>query len=248
MFPPTDWKLIFIATLTGDPAGRKALNTLFTNYRPPVISFLRSKGWSAFECEDLAQQLFERLCETRAWKKADRAKGTFRTFLLTILQRIVSNNVTRGNTLKRGGGLVENSLQQLLDDSGWEPATEPEPCPTFDREWALNALGAAWNSVEARWVRLGKKREFLLYRQFLPGSHKIPEYSAVAKQLKIAEAAARKAVQRLRTELQRALWREVSATAEEKDVEGEMQYLGEVLANPGMSHYFEDGLCASNRP
>jgi RNA polymerase sigma-70 factor (ECF subfamily) len=249
MFPLTDWKVIFEATLAGDPAGQKALDALCTTYRGPVISFLRSKGWNAVESEDLVQQLFLKLCESRAWKKADRAKGPFRTFLLTILQRIISNRRAHENTLKKGGGVPTQSLDWLEEETGWEPSSYgPEPSAEFDHSWALNTLLAAFSQVEARWEKRGKSKEFSVYRRFLPGSQRPPDYSDVANELKIAEAAARKAVDRLRDELQKSLRQEIAATVGlDGDVEAEMRYLGEILAKPAMHCSFDKAPADSNR-
>ena len=58
MFPSTRWTLLAQATLTGDTAGREALAQLCENYRPPVVTFLRSRGLAPTEADDLAQDLF----------------------------------------------------------------------------------------------------------------------------------------------------------------------------------------------
>jgi RNA polymerase sigma-70 factor (ECF subfamily) len=238
MFPPTCWTQLAEATLTGDPAGRKALEALCARYRPPVVSFLRSKGWNAVDADDLTQDLFAKLLVSRAWKKADRSRGLFRTFLLAILQHLISNKLAHEKALKNGGGAALLSLDWLEQDSGWEPASSvPEPCAEFDQVWALRTLRAAYARAEKQWEGRGKAEQFSVYSQFLPGTRRTPEYSEVATQLKVAEAAARKAVSRLRDDMLGFLRLEVAATVgPEGDLEAEMRYLGSILARPGMNH------------
>ncbi|MFN0127724.1 MAG: RNA polymerase sigma factor [Verrucomicrobiales bacterium] len=236
MFPSTHWTQLAQATLTGDPAGRDALARLCEKYRPPVIAFLHARGVPRAEADDLAQELFQRLLTSRAWKRADPSRGKFRTFLLGILQHIMCSQWARGQAQKNGGGRPALSLEMLEDDSAWEPAAQTvEPSLEFDRAWALRTLRAAFQRVEARWTTAGRAREFDVYRRFLPGSQSQPDYAAVAVQLGVNEGAARTAVSRLRAELGEALRQEIGLTvAAPGDVESEMAYLRNVLASPGV--------------
>jgi len=236
MFPSTCWTLLAQATLAGDVAGREALARLCENYRPPVVAFLRGRGLPPAEAEDLAQDLFARLLASRAWKRADPARGKFRTFLLTILQHIMSSQWTRSQAIKNGGGQRALSLDWLTEEGAWEPsATEPEPSLEFDRAWAVRTLRAACQRVEKRWEEAGRAREFIVYRRFLPGSQALPGYAAAAAELGVNEGAARTAVSRLRAELAEALRHEISLTvASPAEVAAEMEYLRSVLSAPGV--------------
>jgi RNA polymerase sigma-70 factor (ECF subfamily) len=104
MFPSTRWTLLAQATMTGDPAGRAALSRLCENYRPPVVAFLRSRGLAPAEADDLTQDLFTRLLSSRAWKRADPERGKFRTFLLGILQHIMSGRGRRRSRMAAASG------------------------------------------------------------------------------------------------------------------------------------------------
>jgi len=236
VFPSTHWTLLAQATLTGDTAGREALARLCENYRPPVVAFLRARGVPRAEADDLAQDLFQRLLTSRAWKRADPSRGKFRTFLLSILQHIMCSQWAREQAQKNGGGRPTLSLDLLEDDSAWEPAAQSvEPSMEFDRAWALRTLRAAFQRVETRWAAAGRVREFDVYRRFLPGSQCQPDYAAVALELSVNEGAARTAVSRLRGELGEALRQEIALTvAAPGDVEAEMAYLRNVLASPGV--------------
>lgn len=224
------------ATLAGDAGGRAALDQLCTRYRPPVVSFLLHRGWSPADADDLSQDLFARLLESRAWKRADPAKGRFRNYLLAILRHVVANQVTRAKAQKNGGGNNRISLDWLCSEFDWEPADSgPDPSDEFDHAWAVRILRCAYERVETRWNQLGRAADFAIYRRFLPGGHQAPTYAEVAAALGVQEGAARAAVCRLRTELGEALRQEVAITvASPDDVADEMAYLRNVLARPGL--------------
>ena len=234
MFPSTRWTLLAQATMTGDPAGREALSRLCQNYRPPVAAFLRARGLEPAAADDLTQDLFARLLTSRAWKRADPERGKFRTFLLGILQHIISSQRTRSQALKNGGGRPLLSLDALADEAAWEPAAiEPEPSLEFDRAWALRTLRSAFERVEHRWNESKRGREFAVYRRFLPGSQAPSTYPEAAGELGVPEGTARTAVSRLRAELGEALRYQIGLTVSSaEEVESEMTYLCTVLASP----------------
>jgi len=55
---------------------------------------------------DLIQGFFADLIETRAYARANREKGRFRSFLLGTLKHFVADMRDRGRALKRGGGMI----------------------------------------------------------------------------------------------------------------------------------------------
>lgn len=81
----------------------------------------------------------------------------FRTFLLTLLQRFLSDELAGASALKRGGGERFLSLDELAMEDGrpFEPSTTRTPEQEFDRRWALATLdnvlrrnGALFESVQ----------------------------------------------------------------------------------------------------
>lgn len=235
MFPITNWPDINEATLSGTGNGRQALERLCSRYRPPVVSFLRQHGWNGTDAEDLAQDLFAKFINSRAWKKADPAKGRFRTFLLSILQHMIYTRRAHEKTQKNGSGKTVMSLDFLDENSGWEPeAPTPELTAEFDHAWAVRTLRSAFDKVQQNWEKKGRSREFAIYSSFLPGSRSIPTYAEVSAKLEITEVAARTAVSRLRMELGEALRHEIASTVSSPDdVAPEMKHLGAILFRPG---------------
>src|SRR5437588_115840 len=55
-FPTTHWSLLAQATLSGETAGRQALEELFRRYWSPLQQFIRARGYNETEAEDLRQE------------------------------------------------------------------------------------------------------------------------------------------------------------------------------------------------
>ena len=64
---------------------------------------MRRRGSDRQEAEDLTQGFFSHLLEMDTLAKVDRRKGKFRTFLLSVLTKYLSNERDKRQTLKRGG-------------------------------------------------------------------------------------------------------------------------------------------------
>ena len=233
-FPTTRWSLLAEASLSGDAGARAALARLCESYRPPVIAFLSQRGHAPNAAEDLAQEFFLRLLESRAWKRADRAQGRFRTFLLGMLMHVVGRMRTRDEAECRGGGVFIGSLDEMAE-TGFEPTAAPEEDErAFDREWAMQLMDTAFAGVARPFLEDGREGEWDVLSQFLPGAGESPTYEAAAAQLGILLPALKTAVhrvrQRFREELRAAVARTVSAAHE---IDAELAYLHRVLSSPG---------------
>jgi len=230
-FPTTQWNLIAAATLNGDRAGRDALNELCRLYREPVLAFFRSKMARPEDAQDLTQRLFERLCEGRIWKRADASKGLFRSYLLAIAFNVLRNWNKAVATSKRGPGTALLSLD-FLDENGWEPAApDDDTAITFDREWALAALAAAWDRMEeSAAARPEKSARFAILRRFLPGKDPPPTYEAAADSLGVSVDHLKTLIHRIRSKFRKYLRVEVARTVSSPDeLESEMDHLHSVM-------------------
>jgi hypothetical protein len=80
-FPATDWTGII------DPSSGQAIQQeLSTRYWKPIYCYLRSKGYSDEDAQDLTQGFFAEIVLDRGLSRnIDRSKGKFRTLLLTAL-------------------------------------------------------------------------------------------------------------------------------------------------------------------
>src|SRR6185295_10148808 len=86
-FPPTRWSVV-LETRSDDPnAAAAGLSEWCRIYWPPVYSYLRRRGNSPQDAEDLTQGFFAMLLERNSLAVVDEAKGRLRSFLLVALKR-----------------------------------------------------------------------------------------------------------------------------------------------------------------
>src|ERR1041384_2258827 len=103
-FTATHWTLVVLAAGEEQSTQRaEALERLCRTYWFPLYAFLRRKGYSPHDAEDLTQAFFARILEKSYLKAVDRNKGKFRSFLLGALEHFVANEWRRANAQKRGG-------------------------------------------------------------------------------------------------------------------------------------------------
>src|SRR5215831_5681840 len=140
-FPTTRWTLVVAA---GDPKrkeARSALVSLCEGYWYPLYAYVRRRGYSADQAQDLTQEFFIRVLEGRYLDRADPEKGRFRAFILSSLKFFVADEVDRQRASKRGGGvLVPLEFSSGEERYQREPAHDETPERIFERRWALSVL------------------------------------------------------------------------------------------------------------
>lgn len=138
-FPTTLWSFIQLVQDRQQDEYLPHLNRFASAYWKPVFCFIRAKGNPLHRAEDLTQEFFLRLVERKWVEKADPARGRFRTFLLTVLTRFLSDQ-SPGRAAKQvvfDDRLV--SIQSLLGDAdkNYEPPVDDTPENIFMQEWAV---------------------------------------------------------------------------------------------------------------
>ena len=113
-FPLTHWSAVIAAGRSqAEPEiAKAALAELCQNYWSPLYSFVRSRGYSLHDAQDLTQSFFVFLIEYKIYKRVDPQKGRFRAFLLASIKNFLANASDRERTLKRGG----QNLQPLREE------------------------------------------------------------------------------------------------------------------------------------
>src|SRR6266513_1732483 len=160
-FASTRWTMVLEA---GDSAvassqALSALSELCQIYWRPLYAFLRKHGYRSEDAQDLTQGFFADLIETRAYARADREKGRFRSFLLGALKHFIADARDRGRALKRGGGMI---LQNLDDKATADVeaqiarATKWQAEEVYDREWAALLLRQALDRLAQECALAGK--------------------------------------------------------------------------------------------
>ena len=211
-----------------------ALSRLCETYWYPLYAYVRRRGHSLEDAQDLTQEFFARLLAGKWVGDAQRAKGRFRTFLLTALSRFLANEWDKTRAGKRGGGNAPLPFDTKVAESrfGAEAANSLTPDRLYDRQWALTLLERALTRLGAEHERSGKAAEFAVLRPALTAARGDLPYAAVASQLGLSEPAARMAVHRLRRRFRQVFREEIAQTvAAPAEVEAEIRHLLAALAD-----------------
>lgn len=159
-FTETHWTTVLAAGEEGSPQADAALEKLCRAYWYPLYAYIRRRGVSAIDAEDMTQSLLASLVRRRSLRSVAKEKGRFRTFLLAALDHFLAGEWDKARALKRGGGQVFISLDEQNADGRYqaEPAALASPEQLFDRGWALAVLDAAM--VRLREEHAGKPKYF----------------------------------------------------------------------------------------
>lgn len=214
-------------------AGQQALADFCQAYWPPIYAFLRHRGRSSSDAQDLTQAFFVHLLEYKTLSRADREKGRLRTFLLGSLQNFLANEYDRAQALKRGGGRQILSLDENFAEAEASiQATERmDGTNSFDLTWASNVVKRAWKQLQDAFAAEGKTQWLEEMRPFVAGgSVTPPPQDEVAARLGVPVATLRTSVMRLRQRYREALRNEVARTVSDpSEVDEELQYLYQIL-------------------
>jgi DNA-directed RNA polymerase specialized sigma24 family protein len=236
-FPSTHWSVVLAAgrSLAEPEIAQAALGELCQTYWIPLYSFVRSRGYTVHDAQDLTQSFFAHLIEHKIYNHVDRQKGRFRWFLLASAKNFLVNASNRERTLKRGGGQSFLPLhEQQIDDAESLFQTHGSVSngdQLFDRGWAEALIAVGMEQLSEEYKRESKETLFNELKVFLTGSvEPPPTYSELADRLKIAESTLRSHVTRLRARYREVLRAEVRRTVDtDAEVDEELHELLRVL-------------------
>ena len=244
-FASTHWSLVRRCGEDGSRAdprlSRTALETLCRAYWPPLYAFVRRRGHAAAEAQDLVQGFFAHLLASRAYERADPARGKFRTFLLGALKNFLANAHDHDHALKRGGDrffvpLEENFVEAEAAALAGEGCPGSGPDDVFEQRWAAALLTHAWATLRAEANATGRGDLLDALRPYVAGGagHPPPQEEAAAR-LGLPFATFRTHVRRLRERFRSALRVEVARTLPAGgDVDEELRHLRRALVgDPG---------------
>ncbi len=228
IFATTHWTVVLAAGRQRSPQAAHALEELCRTYWFPLYAYVRRRGQSKEDAEDLTQAFFARLLETNSLANLASEKGKFRAFLLASLKHFLANERDKAQTQKRGGGKAHLSLDWQTADTQFQVAATNEPSPdkAFDREWALALLAKVIERLQNECAADGKAKLFEQLKTFLTAGKSESGQRDAAHSLGMEEGAVRVAVHRLRKRYRQLLRDEIANTlADATMVKEEMQAL-----------------------
>ena len=111
-FPTTQWSRVVTAARDTSEA-REALSSLCQAYWYPIYAYIRHRGHTPEQAQDLTQEFFAYILEHDLIAMADPTRGRFRSFLRTVCARQLTDHRDRRNAAKRGGGRSPLSIDTL---------------------------------------------------------------------------------------------------------------------------------------
>lgn len=231
-FRTTHWSMVLSAKDANHVNSGQALATLCEQYWYPVYAFVRRKGKSHHEAQDLAQEFFGRFIAKEFLKAVDRDKGRFRTFLLTAVQRFLCTQWERSQAQKRGGGAVFVTWDAQAAEERYlhEPADDLTPEKLFDRNWAKALLTFAMEDLKSEYMRAGKADLLEVLEAFIARDPEHGSYSEAGRCLGITEGNARQWAHRIRQRYGQLIRERIANTVDsEAAVEEELRSLHAAL-------------------
>ncbi|MEO5913221.1 MAG: sigma-70 family RNA polymerase sigma factor [Luteolibacter sp.] len=227
-FATTRWTIVLAAGNSGTPQSADALEALCRSYWFPLYAYVRRRGHTKEDAEDLTQAFFADLLGRRDFAKTDSERGRFRAFLLASLKNFLANEWDKSQRLKRGGSITHFPLDWQSADTQFQiaDAAMRSPDEIFDREWAVALLERVIVRLRDEWTADGKADRFERMKCFLTvGKGEIP-FAQAAEEQGIDEGTLRVAVHRLRKRYREMLRNEVADTlADPAMVEEELAVL-----------------------
>ena len=210
------------------PQSNEALEQLCKTYWFPLYAYVRRRGHTRENAEDLTQAFFARFLAKNYLAGLSAERGRFRAFLLASLKNFLTNAWHKSQRQKRGGGATPLSLDWQTADTQFQVAATNEPSPdkAFDREWALALLAKVIERLQKECEAGGKAKLFEQLKIFLTAGTGELSHVEAAKLLGMDETAVRVAVHRLRKRYRALLRDEIAQTlADAADVDEEMRAL-----------------------
>lgn len=236
-FVTTRWSMVLSCSENEQDAARLALADLCRVYWRPIFAFVRQRGYSIQDSQDLTQGFFVVVLEGKLLERADPNRGRFRALLLKALQDFLVDDTIRANALKRGGGVEFVSWDEWMSEAVSDdvfPATASNRWPAekvYDARWAATAAGHALQTLGEECEERGHRSIFDVMANYLAADREDLSYSELGQTLDIPVTSVKRLLHQLRVRYRELLREEVAQTVERPDqVDEELRYLCAALA------------------
>jgi len=238
-FVTTRWSVILSAANRGseEQKAHDALAELCRTYWRPIFLFVRGRGYSIEDAQDLTQDFFVTILKKEWLQRADRSRGRFRSLLLRSLQNFLINAAERTHAHKRGGGTEFISWDDWMAEAQSQlsiPIQALDSLPPerlFDLSWATTVVEHALQRLREECESKGKLWLFQALSSHLTDERDELSYANLSAELEMAETAVKKQLHNMRQRYRSLLRDEVSQTVEDPaEVDDEIRYLCASLA------------------
>jgi RNA polymerase sigma-70 factor (ECF subfamily) len=209
------------------------LELLCQRYWYPVYAYIRRRGNSREQAEDLTQGFFTQFLEKGYVKQANAERGRFRSFLLVAVKNYLANEWDREQALKRGGGTTTLSLDFETAEGRYslEPVEMSSPADLYNRRWALTQLDRTLEALREEMRLAGVEERFERLKGVLTGDTGGASYREIGEELEMSENAVKVTVHRMRRRFGELLRQLVGETLDNpQEAESEIRYLFSVVS------------------
>jgi len=238
-FVTTRWSLILSAANLGseEQKARDALAELCRTYWRPIFSFVRARGYSIEDAQDLTQDFFVTILRNNWLQHADRNRGRFRSLLLRSLQNFLVNAAEKTQAHKRGGDAEFISWDDWMAEAPSRLSIPVQalaslpPERIFDLTWATTVVEHALQRLREECESKGKLWLFQALSSHLTDERDELSYANLSAELGMAETTVKKQLHNMRQRYRSLLRDEVLQTVDDPaDVDDEIRYLCASLA------------------
>ena len=225
-FLTTHWSVILSAKEGTPNDVGAALEELCRSYWWPLYAYVRRRGYTSHDAQDLTQEFFGRLLASDFLQAVDKSKGRFRSYLLACMEHFLAKEWRRANAQKRGGGFAFVSMDADTNESLYLqlPSSDITAGQVYDQQWAITLQNLALDRLKAEYVSRGKLEQYEATYHLLVGERGSQTYAGLAGQLGMTVAALKMAVTRMRGRWKELLREEVARTVgSQQDVEEELR-------------------------
>ncbi|MES2924409.1 MAG: sigma factor [Verrucomicrobiota bacterium] len=229
-FHTTRWSIVIGAQGHSPADVNASVESLYQQYLSPLYAYVRRRGHSPHDAQDLTHEFFCRLLEKGWLSSAQPDRGRLRTFLLVAMKRFLANEWDRARAEKRGGGSQLVSLQseegeRLFSADATASSTLPDEL-LFDRNWAMVLMQTTLDHLRREYERSTRPGDFAVLKSCLTAGRGDIDYAAIARELQLLPASARSLVHRFRRRFREIFRAEVAGTVSSaEEVEDEMRAL-----------------------
>jgi RNA polymerase sigma factor (sigma-70 family) len=232
-FRTTHWSVVLTAGDQASPLAAAAMAQLCQTYWLPIYAFIRKRGSSPEQAQDLTQEFFAGFLEKNYVSRAARDRGRFRSFLMASVENFLCNEHDHAAAQKRGGGAQVISIEGDRAEQWYlaEPVDECDPARVFEQRWASTLLSIVLNRLRGEFTTSRSMKLFENLQPHLWGDAESVPYPQLAERLQMSLSNVKISAHRARQRYRELLREEIAHTvATPSEVDEEIRYLMRVVS------------------
>ncbi|MHC1766699.1 MAG: RNA polymerase sigma factor [Verrucomicrobiia bacterium] len=232
-FVTTHWSVVLDAADVDSPHRRESLERLCSTYWYPLYAFIRRRGHTPEDAQDLTQAFFARLLQKDYLSDVKQERGRFRSFLLAALRHFLANEWDRTRAAKRGGGQLLIPIDEAAAENRFalDLSHDLTAERIYERSWAATVIDQVRSRLRQEYLANGQSERFAVLEQLLPGAAGAVRQADAAEQLGMSLSALKSEVHRLKRRHGELLRAEIAHTVvRSEDIDEEIRYLIQIVS------------------